>query len=394
MAQKTIDTLPHELLGELFTQCAAISPDAPIVLGAVTRLFRHIVYSTPSAWGNLNLSDTDGPRKAALWFEMSKACHIEVQIQMAQTGGRTEHGSEAAAGAVNVPVALATLRFHTDRIASLSLRTDTQAQARAALATIYPNANRTALRSLRISAASASASAAPGLLQAFPAIPGITELETTNVALGALPSLDLERLQSLHIVQPLLSAPLAADDILDLMPFAPRLTRLRVEARVTELATAATDEPRFMPQLEELHLRANNLVALLDRLIAPALHVLHLSDLDGKRPGASSDMGAALHRLLVRMELGKGDVKSNELRVLELVGVEVERRNAVWERCTQRMKALEVFSVDSPEEKGWPVQDDIVGVGACAEVGSRPMIKAGFSFGFGAPPPLDETRRS
>ncbi|KAJ6590015.1 hypothetical protein DFH09DRAFT_1140668 [Mycena vulgaris] len=376
--QKSITTLPHELLGEVFTHYASVCPDAPIILGTVSRLFRHVAYTTPSAWSNLKLSDADGRRKAALWFDMSKACHIDVQIQMMEVR-RPEHG--ASAPAVEVPAALETLCSHTDRIASLCLRTDSQAQARAVLAAIYSDAapEGTALHSLRISATSIT----PGPPPVFPEIPSITELELTNVALGALPSIGLARVQTLRILQPLLSAPVAADDILELISFAPCLRRLKVDARITD-PTAASLETRFMPELAELHLRANNIIGLLDRFIVPALRVLHLSDLDGRRPAASEDMGAALNRLLVRVELGKGDVKSNELRVFELVGVAVERGNAVWERCLQRMKAVEVFSVDSPGEKEWAVQENVAVAAARPEEPRTRHIKAGFAFGFGA----------
>jgi len=376
--QNTISTLPHELLGEVFTECASVFPDAPIVLGAVSRLFRHVAYTTPSAWSHLQLSG-DGNKKAALWFELSKAYHVDVQIDMARVG-RSEHGVNTTAE--KVPSAVETLRLHTDRIASLCLRTDTQVQVHAALAAIYSDvpATRTALRSLRISAATA---AAPGPLLAFPAIPSLIDLETTNIALITLPSLDLGSLQSVRLVQPLLAAPVAADDILELIRVAPGLRRLHVEARIADPTGTAGPEQCFLPQLSELHLRTNNIVALLDRFAVPALHTLHLSDLDGKRANASADMGAALHRLIVRTELGMGQgnvlKNTNELRVLELAGVEVECGDAVWQRCMQRMK-LEVFRVDFPDNH---MQENTGKVDICPEEPRTRPVKAGFGFGFG-----------
>ncbi|KAJ6593334.1 hypothetical protein B0H19DRAFT_1246122 [Mycena capillaripes] len=366
----SISVLPLELLSEVFAQYASVYADAPIILGTVSRLFRHVAYTTPSVWSHLKFNDADGSRKAALWLAMSKACQVNVQIDMSRVG-RAEHGVDM--------LALQTLRSHTDRITSLCLRTDTQAQARAVLATIYSDVSPTgtALRSLRISAATFVS----GVLLPFPAIPSITKLETTNVALTVLPSLDLGRLQGLRIIQPLISAPVAADDILELIRGAPSLRKLKVEARIADPTRTAEAEPYFLPQLEKLQVRANNIVALLDRFIVPALRVLHLNDLDGKRADASADMGAALHRLLVRTELGKGDVKSNELRVFKLVGVEVERGNAVWERCVQRIKTVEVFNVDSPGEKEGHMQENIVE--ECPEEPRPRPIKAGFGFGFG-----------
>ncbi|KAJ7032737.1 hypothetical protein C8F04DRAFT_908597, partial [Mycena alexandri] len=335
--------LPHEILGEIFRQASAVHPDAPIVLGAVSRVFRHVAYTTPLVWSHLKLSDTDESRKTTMWFELSKACQVNVQIDLAPTA-KSAHGVDAT---VEVRAAVESLRLYTDRIASLSLRTDTHRQARAAFAAIYsdvPPMN-TALRSLRISVTVAAAldPRAP-----FPAIHSITELETTNVALGTLPSLDLTRLQSLRVVQPLLSAPIAADDILELVRAAPSLRRLTVDARIAdEAATTAKADPCVVviPELAELHLRANNLVALLDRVTAPELRVLHLDDLDGKRADASAEIGATLHHLLVRMD--PDEKRKDHLRVFELVGVEVECSDAAWEQCLQRMKALEVFTVNS-----------------------------------------------
>ncbi|KAJ6491693.1 hypothetical protein C8R47DRAFT_976425 [Mycena vitilis] len=388
----TISTLPHELLGEVFAECASIHPDAPLVLGAVSHLFRHVVYTTPLVWSHLQLGDTDRGRKATLWFEMSKACRVHVQIEIARAPRPEQHSGEPAA--VSVPAALETLRFHTDRIASLALRTDCQRQAHAALAAIYSDSKDAALCSLRINAATASASDS---VLVFPAIPSITELSTTNVALAALPSLDLAHLQSLRVVQPLVSPPLAADAILALLRVAPSLRRLKLDARI---ADARPDSPSsspsqdhdhdtvFLPHLSKLHLRANNLTALLDRLIPPALHLLRLADLDGKRPHASRETGAALHRLLVRMELGRGELHANELRVLEVVGVGVESGDEMWGRCMGRLKALEVFTVDAPGEE--EVQDDdliaTLQAAYAEELRTRQEkrpVMAGFGFGFG-----------
>ncbi|KAJ7503099.1 hypothetical protein B0H11DRAFT_1987791 [Mycena galericulata] len=384
----TLSTLPHELLGEIFSHCAKGCPDAPLVLGAVSPLFRHIVNTTPTVWGNLHLALDDddtkaskgerGRAKAALWVARSKACPIAVKISVSAATGKTDlvPGAEA-----RVPAALKLLRDHIGRISALCLRTDTQTQARAVLAAVYGGAEAvdvdgTGLRSLHICVASeAVASALP-----LPAIPTITEMETTNVVLGALPTLGLARLQHLHIAQPLISRPVAVADVIGLAHFAPALQSLHVEARISDpdpARLAATEEVEacFLPHLVELSLRTNNVVPLLDQLVVPALRTLHVRDLDGARAGASGEMGAALHRLLVRMELGNGELRSNELRVLELAGVVVEQTEAVWERCMQRMKALEMFSVLSPpqEEIGKAVFSEEVR-----------EIKAGFSFGFGS----------
>ncbi|KAJ7736890.1 hypothetical protein B0H16DRAFT_1572998 [Mycena metata] len=372
--QNRISVLPHEILGEIFTQSSAVYPDAPIVLGAVSRVFRHVTYTTPLVWSHLKLSDTDESRKTRLWFERSRACQVNVQVVMWPTA-KSAHGVDAT---VEAPAAVEALRLYTARIASLSLRTDTHSQARAALGAIYSDVSptNTTLRSLRISVAVAATldPRAP-----FPAIHSVTELETTNVALGTLASLDLTRLRSLRVVQPLLSAPVAADDILELVRGAPSLQRLTVDARIAdEATTAAKADPCVVvvPELTELHLRANNVVALLDRVMVPELRVLHLDDLDGKRANASAEIGATLHQLLVRID--RDEKSGDHLRVFELVGVEVERSDASWKQCLQRMKALEVFTVSSPGENIIAVVDASIE----APRKARP-IKAGFAFGFG-----------
>ncbi|KAJ6631462.1 hypothetical protein B0H10DRAFT_495260 [Mycena sp. CBHHK59/15] len=369
----TMSTLPHELLGEIFAQCAAQSPDAPLVLGAVSHLFRHITHTTPAVWCNLDL---DGARKAGHWFEMSKACLVNVHIHIAQVGN-TEHGP--------TPAALESVRQHADRVKALHLDTETQAQARTALAAIYADPlalpGRTALRTLRIVTSAIAPAPGSPLASAFPAIPSIVELAVTNITLGALPGLGLDRLQRLSIVQPLRSTPLVAADLLELAHAAPSLRHLHVDTRIADASPLSPIDTRFLPHLVHLHLRANNMLAVLDHVIPPSLHTLHLSDLDGRRPHASGETGAALNRLLVRMELGRGEVKSNELRVFELEGVAVERGAPIWQRCVQRMRVLERFSVDLPAAD-CPVRAEFVAVNGRPE-DSRP-IEAGFAFGFGA----------
>jgi hypothetical protein len=374
----TISTLPHELLGEVFTEFASLLPNAPIVLGAVSRLFRHVAYTTPSVWSHLALSELDERRKTLLWLQLSKAHHVDVQIDLALGIARPEHGVKISAG--NVPGAVEALQIHTDRVSSLCLRTETQAQARAALAAIYsdlnPSTRAVALRKLRICAAAPGANS----LVALPAIPSIIDLETTHIPLGALSSLDLGNLQSLRLAQPLLSAPMAADDIIELVRCAPGLRRLHVEGRIADPTGRADSEECFMPQLAELHLRTNNVVALLDRFVVPALRTLYISDLDGKRAGASKETGEGLRRLLWRTE--SGVQINNKLRVLEIAGVEVERNDAVWTRCMRRMK-LDVFKVDFPGEKRDLKQEDVAKVDACPQEPRTRPVEAAFSFGFG-----------
>ncbi|KAJ7099473.1 hypothetical protein B0H15DRAFT_1018710 [Mycena belliarum] len=412
--QNPIDTLPYELLGEVFTHCAALCPDAPLLLGAVSHHFRAVVHSTPAAWGCLRLSGADGPRKAARWFAMAKACPLDVHIQIQAQSADAEvphphlhpHPPHApihatATTAVALPPALETLHGYTHRIAALRLCTGTQAQARAALAAIYGDAtpDAVALRSLTINvAAPPTPSAAPP--PPLPAVPGLLNLETTNVALGALPSLALANLRRLRLVQPLVAPPLSAPDILALLAATPRLERLKLDARIADPAptpAAPHPHPCVLAQLARLHLRANNLVPLLDAFIAPALRELRLSDLDGRRAGASCATGAALHRLLVRGELGTGAVRANALRVFALRGVAVERGSAVWGRALRRMAALEVFSVEERGEGGLEEEEAreaaaaaAAAVKAHAHHEERPgprKVHAAFAFSFGAPAP-------
>ncbi|KAK7057688.1 hypothetical protein R3P38DRAFT_2842496 [Favolaschia claudopus] len=388
----TFSTLPAELLGEVFTAYASVFPDAPIVLGAVSRRVRSVAFSTPSVWSHLELGDRDDDsKKAALWFEQSKAHHVNVQINLSHSGRPQQHGvSETAEKTLAVSK---TLQSHTDRITSFCVRSETPSQAQTTLAAIYSelaeaNAN-VALRTLSINAATSSSSPSPATLKPFPCISTIVELDVNNIPITALLNVGLNTLRSLRISQSLVSTPMAVDDIVELIRLAPQLRRLDLDGRIADPTAGTSDlEQCFLPHLSVLHLRANNIIALLDHLILPSLRVLHLNDLDGRRANASVEMGTALHRLLVRMELGKGDVKKNGLRVLELTGIDADLGERAWQQCMQKM-TLEVFtSHPPPPERGWETPagffssvfgEDVV---AEEEEPTRPG-KAGFGFDFG-----------
>jgi hypothetical protein len=141
----------------------------------------------------------------------------------------------------------------------------------------------------------------------------------------------------------------------------------------------------LLPRLTHLHLRANNVLSVCDQLTVPALQTLHLHDLDGRRPGASGETGAALKRLLIRMELGEGDVKSNEMKVLELRGVAVDRSEAIWQRCIERMRVLERFSVDLVGEREEAEEDISAARPPLHRQETSRAVQGGFCFGFGAP---------
>ncbi|KAJ3546394.1 hypothetical protein NMY22_g2065 [Coprinellus aureogranulatus] len=78
-----------------------------------------------------------------------------------------------------------------------------------------------------------------------------------------------------------------------------------------------------LPSLTHLSLRTNAIPPLLTHLLLPNLTLLHLEDLNGKRPHASQETATVLRQLLVRMELPSEYRTGRGLRVLELVGVEV-----------------------------------------------------------------------
>ncbi|KAF7289268.1 hypothetical protein MIND_01388400 [Mycena indigotica] len=365
-----LSSLPHELLGQVFTECASVWPDAPLVLGSVSHLFRHVANTTPTVWTHLQLESASPVEKTALWFALSRACRLRVRLDLrgAKNLPVPRHGHETQ----SCDGVFAALRAHTGRISAMELRVDDQGQAGKVLSKIYSGASPSALglRYLLVHAAKLKPTPQPLTL---PVIPTIRDLDTTNIAIEALQALDLAQLKRLRIVQPLVSTPLSADHVVDLMRATPNLRHLWLEARVAEPTSVET---QLIPQLEEVHIRANNLVPLLDRLVVPKLHNLYLDDMDGKRDGASEESAAVLHRLLVRMELGRGDVTDNALREFELVGVQVDQDTEMWQRCMQKMKVLESFTVNSATESD--MEEEYIPPPVSIEPLKRP-----FAFGFG-----------
>ncbi|KAJ7072841.1 hypothetical protein C8F01DRAFT_262584 [Mycena amicta] len=371
--QDRISSLPHELLGEIFTECSVALPDAPLVLGAVSQLFRHIAYTTPPVWTHLQLDGTSAAaKKTTLWFAMSRVCRVTVRLDLAQKPQNGHMGGTESHSAI-----FDALRSHTKRIGALEIRVEDQLQAGGALSAIYSGVSPAdmGLRALHLYATKLKATPRPLV---FPAIPTIVDMETTNIALESLPSLNLGCLEHLRLVQPLVSVPLAPDHIVHLAHVAPQLRRLRIEARIAE-SPACSAETQLVPQLEELHLRANNLIPLLDRFVVPRLHTLYLDDIDGKRAGASEEVAGVLHRLLVRMELGKGEVTNNRLRDFELVGVAVDMETAMWRRCMQKMQAVLRFRVGSSTAES-DSEEEVEYSPPAAEVAQR---RRSFTFGFG-----------
>ncbi|KAJ7511866.1 hypothetical protein B0H11DRAFT_2183107 [Mycena galericulata] len=274
------------LLGEIFTNCAVGCPDAPLVLGAVSPLFRYIANTTPAAWSSLQLKLNNSTEADARERVRVKAKTTLVSpragVGVPAAAGKTE--THAPAEEMRVPEALEVLRDHAGRISMLSLFTDTQAQARAGtdehdagLQSLCIDGSEqgtdehgAGLQSLCIVASAGEASA-----RLFPTIQNLSELETTNVTLSVLPAPDLGRLQQLRIIQPLVSAPDIAADVRQIEG------RIADADRAGEVMTEAESEMGFLPQLAEINLRAN-VVPLLDQLVVPAVHTLHVCDLDGK----------------------------------------------------------------------------------------------------------------
>ncbi|KAF7297861.1 hypothetical protein HMN09_01006900 [Mycena chlorophos] len=385
-----LSTLPPELLGDIFSACASLHADAPLILGAVSRLFRQVAHSTPRAWTHLLLdaqTPSSGSLKAALFSELSRVCPLRVRLDL------RSRGRQAGSGNVHVPGLGNALRAHTTRFDALELLVNEQKDAVDTLGAIYSGlaSEETGLLALRALRIDATKKSKPGPLSttvpvhppiAFPAVPTIEDLETTNIALDLLPSLGLENLTSLRVLQPLLAAPLSADHIVDLLRSAPRLRKFWVDARVGDSDSHTDSETVLvsMPELEELHLRTNNLIPLLDRLSLPRLNTLFLDDMDGNRPGASEEVAGALYRLLVRTEDG-GDEKGNsELREFELVGVAVDRETEMWGKCLQKMRALVGFRVgdDSTAVEAAVAATQLVDAWNAQKRGSR-----SFSPGFG-----------
>ncbi|PPQ93074.1 hypothetical protein CVT25_011949 [Psilocybe cyanescens] len=79
-----------------------------------------------------------------------------------------------------------------------------------------------------------------------------------------------------------------------------------------------------LPHLTHLHLRINNLPAVLSQLLLPALRTLSVDDLDGKRAGAARQTGEVVRGLLVRMEM--------PLALEETEGEEADETKETWLR--------------------------------------------------------------
>ncbi|CAK5279319.1 unnamed protein product [Mycena citricolor] len=367
-----IGALPLELLGEVITHCSTSHWAAPLILGAVSRLLRDVAFRTPTSWRTLKLKEGDDPEKAHLWFSRSGACSIDLHIQL--DGKDTPESL------------LAPILFPLHRIGSITLNVQTQLQASQALACMYHEP--IALRTLRICATSQDALPVANP-PTFPALSGITHLEVTNVVLSSLPGLDLRSLQSFCLAQPLVSSPISGDDVLALLHFAPGLRKLFIEARLTEPSAAEMnsdheeeeEETLHLPELEALELRANNIIPVLDHLTVPSLTDLRIKDFDGRRAGASEELGASLHRLLVRMELGEGKIKNNDLHRLEVAGLSVDQTHEAWERCLRKMKRLQVLRFDSPADE--VALTSLPPFQAPTTAAVPREIRAGFDFGFG-----------
>lgn len=187
-------------------------------------------------------------------------------------------------------------------------------------------------------APSTHAGSGPPVQLQLPELPFLTSVKLNNVNIPFLPRTSLRCIRNLTIIRPLRAPPLPTNVVSQLLRSTPCLTYFELNARVLPFASAPNTpntqglvnhplhdvQQQVIDALQEeeddvdsssnmglitlaslthLTLRANNLPLLLDHLVVPSLCHLHINDLDGKRPNASSETSEALREVLVRMDL-------------------------------------------------------------------------------------------
>ncbi|KAJ2918001.1 hypothetical protein MD484_g2458, partial [Candolleomyces efflorescens] len=143
-AATTLASLPPELLGEIFFHCSAFSPDAPLILGRVSKSFHRVVHSTPNVWQRLHLKtnlvrDTGcAEEKASFWLSKVGSCLVDVKVEIVQ--------SQSAVSGTTTPVTsiashhlplLGVLKAHVQHIRSLDVTSASELDARVFLNAIY-----------------------------------------------------------------------------------------------------------------------------------------------------------------------------------------------------------------------------------------------------------------
>ncbi|KAK7058589.1 hypothetical protein VNI00_002225 [Paramarasmius palmivorus] len=332
MTQTGIHTLPPEILGDIFAHSTSYNADAPLVLSLVCRNFHRVVHGTPRAWSKLKLTQTQGGerslvRKAGLWFVRAHECGLDLFVDI--TGDQS------------FPFLIAFLSHHRENILTLNVYSTTELKAYDFLDSLFPSdsypTHPAHLRNLRLRITSDITQATPSswspVWNSFDRFPGLMSLKLTNHILPALPTPNLSNLRTLCILRPLRAPPLATHKIVRLLRSAPQLEVLEVDTRIS--VSPGQDVAIEMEKLQKLSLRTNNLTHVLGLVLPLALEDLRLSDLDGRRVGAASQLGAAVKRI----PLGN-------LHFLDISGVSFTSDSVdIWQRCINDMSQLTSMSI-------------------------------------------------
>ncbi|KAL0945269.1 hypothetical protein HGRIS_000780 [Hohenbuehelia grisea] len=376
----TINSIPPELLGEIFCQCTASYAESPLVLSAVSSHFRTVVCATPRAWTRLRLrvgaaSAYHQSKRAEQWFRMAKDCTVNVFVDVVSLDGEEVDTSEVVLpsdGRIQSSSSLLpVLRSHIPQIRTLVLRSSTEALLHSYLALLYPEnapVRLDILQHLTVSitedipptpstAVSALLSPAPPpIIAPFPAFTSLETLRLTNHFLPNSPQL-LSNLRHFHFKRPLRAPPVSLTDVFGLLTHAPQMVTLDLQCRTLDDQVPPEDDAEpasdiLLSDLSHLSLRCNNIEQLLNRLALPALSSLSIDDLDSHSP--EQHLGAALRGLLVRSALVgyRAGLKHLDLTNVAMCPARrgrVGEDAATWEWCFARMSALESISLTSGE---------------------------------------------
>ncbi|KAF8965740.1 hypothetical protein BDZ97DRAFT_1757024 [Flammula alnicola] len=277
-----INTIPPELLGEIFAYSSLHDADAPLTLGAVCRTFQRVAHTTPQAWTRLHLQaaratrtpgmsaldeDARWIRKAELWFAMGGTCLVDLRVEIGVSAPVVVHqNSSSTPGAVvdgqghgkkkvqhldstgrdagDVQLLPHVLHEFRQRIAGLELRSSTVDEAQRFFGALYPPG--TLLLPLPLERLTFHASPDAPHPQAHlrhkhaPAtcvslshchFPHLAHLRFVN---HPLPDVSAQNLRSLAITYPIRFPPISVYTVLQILRSAPLLEKLEIEGRVVD----------------------------------------------------------------------------------------------------------------------------------------------------------------
>lgn len=281
-----IDSLPTELLIEIFALCAGDdAPLVPLVLSKVCKNWSHIIWSTPDAWRRISLDDQQrsipaSHLQAQLWLEHSRPHPFDVRVQLARYD--------------NLLPLMAPLFPHLHRCRTLELAG--KVQETITFAHLAEEPAQAELHHLIITLKGEAEldedegtprpptfSAFPPYLSAHPQLHNKLTMRATTLALPLAPLMTAVPLRSLAILENSLEVTPDPARLVRFLAFCPHLEELRFSGYPHEPPPPPPDAPRpaapvaLLPRLHTLVLRSTCAVrALLSHLDAPALRELYL----------------------------------------------------------------------------------------------------------------------